>query len=211
MKQIHVVLADDHVVVREGIKHVINSQPDLTIDVDLGMSNEIVRHVHESGARVLVIDPGTGTEGIAVLKRCRTECPKTHVLVLTARAESELVRVAFAVGADGYLLKFVSAAAFLAGLRAVALGQRVLDPKLASVLSESPPDVRTDSRVLSGREREILRHIALGHTHAEIAELLFLSDKTVETYRRRIKLKTGLKTRADFIRFGVCDESREKA
>jgi two-component system response regulator NreC len=201
----HVVLADDHVVVREGLRHLVNGQSDFVVDADGGAGPEAVRHVRESGARVLVIDPGAGPGGVATIRQCRAECPLVHVMVLTAREEPELVRAAFAAGADGVLLKTVTAATFLAGLRAVAVGQRVLDPRLASVTDDAPPDPRADPRALSGREREILRHIALGRTHAEIAALLFLSDKTVETYRRRIKQKTGLKTRADFVRFGPGD------
>jgi DNA-binding NarL/FixJ family response regulator len=205
LNRTHVVLADDHAVVREGLRLLVNGQPDLVVDADGGTGPEAVRNVRESGARVLVIDAGSGPDGVATIKRCRAECPHAHVLVLTAREEPELVRAAFAAGADGVLLKGVTAATFLAGLRAVAVGRRVVDPRLASILGDDPPDPRADPRALSGREREILRHIALGRTHAEIAALLFVSDKTVETYRRRIKQKTGLKTRADFVRFGPAD------
>ena len=182
MSRIRIVLADDHIVLREGLRSVINSQPDLLVEAEAGTGTDAVNRVRETGANVLSLDlsmPGCG--GISTIKRVRAESPKTGILILTMHDDPEYVRAAFAAGAHGYLLKTAPASEYLAGIRGVAAGQRVVDPGLQKYLDEPSSEPRSKPVLLSRREREILEHLTLGLTHHEISARLLISEKTVET------------------------------
>jgi two-component system response regulator NreC len=200
-----VVLADDHAVLRDGLRVLINAQPDLEVVAEAGTGPEAVERVRETGARVLCLDlsmPGWG--GAGTIERVRAASPRTRVLVVTMHDDPAYVRSAVTAGADGYMLKTTPVAALLAAIRGVAAGDRVIDAPLRPHLDGEPRRTPAgDQSQLSRREREVLELLSRGHTHQEIADKLFVSVKTIETYRARVRDKTGLKSRADFVRYGL--------
>jgi DNA-binding NarL/FixJ family response regulator len=202
MNRTKVVLADDHAILREGLRALINAQADLEVVGEAGTGTETVDRVRDLNPRVLCLDlsmPGWGS-GPTIARVCQLS-PRTRILVLTMHNDPAYVRSAFAAGAAGYFLKTSPSPELIAAIRATAVGTRVIDPTLQGVLDDAPPPAGPPQ--LSRRETEVLELLVKGHTHQEIADLLFLSVKTVETYRARLREKTGLKSRADFVRYGV--------
>lgn len=201
MSRVGIVLADDHAVLREGMRALISTQPDLEVVGEAATGTEVIDRVQEARPRVLCLDlsmPGWGSG--PTIKRVKAVSPRTRVLVLTMHDDPAYVRSALAAGADGYFLKSTPFPELLAAIRAVAVGTRVIDPVFRTLLDAAP--LLADPQ-FSRRETEVLELLVKGHTHQEIADLLFLSVKTVETYRSRLREKTGLKTRADFVRYGL--------
>jgi DNA-binding NarL/FixJ family response regulator len=195
-------LADDHAILREGLRVLINTQPDLQVVGEAATGIEAVDRVQETAPRVLCLDismPGWGNG--PTIKRVTAISPRTRTLVLTMHNDPAYVRTAIAAGAAGYMLKSTPLPDLLTAIRTVATGVRVIDQALGGVF-DSPANV-SGTPQFSRREGEVLELLVKGHTHQEIADLLFLSVKTVETYRSRLRDKTGLKSRADFVRYGV--------
>jgi DNA-binding NarL/FixJ family response regulator len=202
MTRTKVVLADDHAILREGLRALINAQADLEVVGEAGTGTETVDRVQELNPRVLCLDlsmPGWGS-GSTITRVCQLS-PRTRVLVLTMHNDPAYVRSALAAGAAGYFLKTSPSPELLGAIRTTATGGRVIDPTLQPLLDGAPP--ATGALQLSRRETEVLELLVKGHTHQEIADLLFLSVKTVETYRARLREKTGLKSRADYVRYGL--------
>jgi len=203
MKRTRIVLADDHAVLREGLRFLIEAQPDFEVVGEAGTGQEAITRVGETTPAVLCLDlsmPGGGVA--ATIQNVKALSPLTRVMILSMHSEPAYVRSAFAAGADGYILKSSHTSVLLAGLRETARGERVVDSALNDLLSESPK--RPGPTVaLSRREQEVISLLARGHTHQEIADQLLVSVKSVETYRARVREKLGLKTRADFVRYGL--------
>ncbi|MDY3561842.1 response regulator transcription factor [Gemmata sp. JC673] len=202
MPRTRIVLADDHVILREGLRALISAQPDLEVVGEAASGAETVECVQATEPRVLCLDlsmPGWGSA--TTINRVTQLAPRTRVLVLTMHNDPAYVRSALAAGAAGYFLKTTPFPDLLAAIRAVATGAQVIDPALGDVLDGPPPPAERSQ--LSRRETEVLELLVKGLTHQEIADLLFLSVKTVETYRARLREKTGLKTRADYVRYGI--------
>ena len=201
MNRTRIVLADDHAILREGLRTLIDAQPDLQVVGEAGTGQEAVDRVAEALPKVLCLDlsmPGWGWA--TTVERVRAASPTTRILILTMHDDPAYVRTAVALGAEGYALKSSPTASLLTALRGVAAGQRIIDASLRDVLDKSPSAAAT--AVLSRREQEVLELLVRGHTHQEIADKLFVSVKTVETYRARVREKTGLVSRADFVRYG---------
>ena len=136
----------------------------------------------------------------ATIERLKAFSSRTRILVLTTNDDPAELKVTLAAGADGYILKTEPTETVVAAIHGVLAGLKVVSAHFNDVKPENP-----DPRIpveLSSREREVLALLAKGHTHQEIADILFVSVKTVETYRARVREKTGLKTRADFVRYG---------
>ena len=202
MPRTRVVLADDHLILREGLRALINAQPDLEVVGEAASGTETIDRVQATEPRVLCLDlsmPGWGSA--TTIARVTQLAPRTRVLVLTMHNDPAYVRSALAAGAAGYFLKTTPFPDLLAAIRTVAVGNRAIDPALGDVLESPPP--AGEQPPLSRRETEVLELLVRGLTHQEIADQLFLSVKTVETYRARLREKTGLKTRADFVRYGL--------
>ncbi|MBP3958450.1 response regulator transcription factor [Gemmata sp. G18] len=202
MNRTKVVLADDHAILREGLRALISIQADLEVVGEAATGLEAIDRVQETIPRVLCLDlsmPGWGSG--PTIARVNQVSPRTRVLVLTMHNDPAYVRSALAAGAAGYFLKSSPSHELLAAIRATATGARVIDSALQGVLEDAPPPAGLPQ--FSRRETEVLEHLVKGHTHQEIADLLFLSVKTVETYRARLREKTGLKSRADFVRYGL--------
>jgi two-component system response regulator NreC len=203
---IRVLIVDDHAVVRSGLRRVLEAEGDLEV---VGEAGDLRTAVFETRAQKpavvlmdLVMPGGSGIEAtVAVLK----EAPEATVLVLSMQDDPRYVREAFEAGASGYVLKEAADAEVVEAIREVAGGGRYVHPALGArlVAADAEERARADADPLSDREREVLRLLALGHTNQEIAKMLYLSVRTVETHRAHIMQKLRLTTRAELVRYAI--------
>jgi two-component system response regulator NreC len=191
---ITIVVADDHAVVRGGLRRLLDAEPDLRVVAEAGDVDETKARMAEHEPAILLLDlhmPGGGS--LPSLPAIREASPRTGVLVLTMQDDPGFAREAMLRGARGYLLKEAEEADLLNAVRTVAAGSTYLQPELGARLLEAPSP-------LTQRERDVLRLLALGHTNAETAERLHLSVRTVETHRANIQSKLGSTNRAELVR-----------
>lgn len=212
MAKIRVVLADDHAVLRSGLRLLINTQRDMEVVGEAGSHHETLEAVRQFGPDVLLLDltmpGGSGTKLIDTLSR---EYPGTRVLVLTMHDDPAYFRQAMAAGAAGYLVKKAADTDLLTAIRTVAQGRvyappdLALEPRGTRGQGLERPGAKTGGALesLSVREREVLALLAEGHTNQAIADRLYLSVKTVESYRARVMGKLGLRNRAELTRFAL--------
>ena len=208
MPKIRVLVADDHAVLRSGLRLLINTQPDMEVVGEAGTFFETLEAVRSIQPDVISLDwempGGTGAKLIETLAR---DFPQTRILVLTMHHDPAYFRLAVASGAAGYVMKKSADSELLTAIRTVAKGrsyaQIELDPgpMAASPVVLSGTASRMDS--LSEREREVFGMVARGHTSQAIADKLFLSVKTVESYRARLMAKLGLQNRAELTQFAL--------
>jgi two-component system, NarL family, response regulator NreC len=199
---IRVVIADDHAVVRRGLRHVLDSEEDLEVVAEAATLSDARRYILGHRPDVLVLDLNL-PEGLSLdaIPGIRTEFPDTQIVVLTMQDEPAYARQALSAGALGYVLKEAAEAELVEAVRRAAEGDRFLNPRLGARVAAAPPPGPPDG--LSEREVEVLRMIALGHTNAEIAEQLYLSVRTVETHRAHIQQKLRLGSRAELVRYAL--------
>jgi two-component system response regulator NreC len=199
---IRVVIADDHAVVRRGLRQVINSEDDLEVVAEAANLSDARRYVRGHHPHVLVLDLNL-PEGLSLnaIPDIRAEFPDTQVVVLTMQNEPAYARQALSAGALGYVLKEAAESELVEAVRRAAAGDTYLNPRLGARVAAEPPPGPPDG--LSEREVEVLRMIALGHTNAEIAQQLYLSVRTVETHRAHIQQKLRLGSRADLVRYAL--------
>src|ERR671935_1455510 len=203
---IRVLIADDHGVVAEGLKHLIEAQADLQVIGIVADGREAVRLSRDSQPDVVVMDLSMPElNGADATRAILERDPKCRVIVLSMYAEREYVRRALKAGATGYVVKRSAAKELVDAIRAVHAGQRYLSPRVADVvIDDYAADERDDPLArLSAREREVLQLLAEGKTGAEIAQRLALSPKTVETYRARLVEKLGIRDVAGLVRFAI--------
>jgi two-component system response regulator NreC len=196
------VLADDHAVVRAGLRMLLEREGDLEVVAEAGDLDSARRYVRGHRPRVLVLDLNMpGGSSLAAIPAIRGEFPDTQIVVLTMQEEPAFAREALGAGALGYVLKEAADDELVEAVRRAAVGESYLNPTMgARIASEGvagPPDD------LSEREVDVLGLIALGHTNAEIAERLFLSVRTVESHRARIQQKLNLSTRAELVGYAL--------
>jgi two-component system, NarL family, response regulator NreC len=202
---ITIVLADDHAVVRSGLRMVLEREVDFTVVSEAGDAEAALRTVLGHKPTVLVLDlnmPGE-LSSLDAIPRVREASPATHVVVLTMQEDPEFARQALRAGAAGYVLKEAADDELVNAVRSVAAGETYLNPRLGAVLAAAPPEPSGPPDDLTEREVEVLRLIALGHTNAEIAQQLFLSVRTVESHRAHIQQKLGRSTRAELVRYAL--------
>lgn len=201
-KTIRVVIADDHSVVRRGLRQVLDAEDGFDVVAEASDLDGARRYVRGHHPDVLVLDlnmPGGSTlEGIPEI---RAEFPETQIVVLTMQDEPAYARHALTAGALGYVLKEAAEAELVEAIRRAAAGDIYLNPRLGARVAAEPPPGPPDG--LSEREVEVLRLIALGHTNGEIAERLFLSVRTVETHRAHIQQKLRLGARSELVRYAL--------
>ena len=210
MARIRILLADDHAVLRTGLRMLISSQRDLEVVGEASDGDEAVRKATALRPDVALVDismPGSG--GIKAIERIRQAVPATRVLVLTMHDVPAYLRASLAAGASGYVVKRSADSDLLAAIRDVHRGRTVLDPSLSvrathgSLRRRGSVDSTAPAALLSQREREVLELIAQGFTNQQIADHLGLSVKTVETYRARLVEKLGLQSRAELVRYAL--------
>jgi DNA-binding NarL/FixJ family response regulator len=203
---IKILIADDHGVVAEGLKHLIEAQSDMQVIATVGDGREAVRVAREEQPDVVLMDLSMPElNGADATRAILERDPKVRVIVLSMYAEREYVRRALKAGASGYVVKRSAGKEVVEAIRAVYAGQRYLSPKVADVvIDDYAGDEKQDPLArLSAREREVLQLLAEGRTGAEIAARLALSQKTVETYRARLVEKLGIRDVAGLVKFAI--------
>jgi two-component system response regulator NreC len=210
MNPIRILVTDDHAVLRAGLTALLNAEPDLTVVGEASDGSECLRVAQAVQPDVILLDINMpGMNGLEVLPLLRQSAPQSRVLVLTMHDDSTYLRQVLRAGGAGYVLKQAADKELLSAIRTVYSGGTFLHPAHAQALLTDPsaatPPVQSDNRLeqLSEREQEVLTLIALGYSNKEIAEKLFLSVKTVETYKARIMEKLELTTRAALVRFAL--------
>lgn len=207
MSKLDVVIADDHAVVRQGLRLLIDSQEDMHVVGEAGDGRQALELVEQLNPAVIVVDVSMPVmNGIELTARLAEVPRKTKVLALTANEDRGYMHRLFSSGVVGYLLKRSAADELIRAIRSVSQGLRYIDPsileELVSLADPTLPSPKADA-VLSEREGEVLRMIAQGLSNKEIAARLEISVKTVETYKARSMQKLGLRGRADIVRFAV--------
>jgi two-component system response regulator NreC len=197
-----IVLADDHAVVRAGLRMLLGAEPGFEVVAEAGNTQDAARFVRGHHPDVLVLDLNMpGESGLELIPRICAEAPETRIVVLTMQRDPAFARQALSAGALGYVVKDAADVELVQAVRFAADGQHYLNPQLGARLAATPADARPGD--LTEREIEILRLIALGYTNPEIAGRLFLSVRTIEAHRAHIHQKLDLSTRAELVRFAL--------
>lgn len=203
---IRIVIADDHAIVRVGLRQILSAEPDFQVVGEAGNHGEVIQLLRREGSDVLLLDIAMpGKNGIETLKQVRQEWPKLPVLMLSAYPEDQYGFRALKAGAAGYLTKMAAADQLVAAVRQVTRGRKYITPELAESLAESfDRDTEIEPHaLLSDREFQTLKLIAAGKPLAQIGAELALSPKTVSVYRARLLAKLGLHTNADLTRYAI--------
>lgn len=199
---ITVVLADDHVVVREGLRLLLDAVPDIEVIAEAGDIEGTVNAVERHGPHVLVFEPLIAPEtGLPAIRRVTGECPATRIVILTAQQTPSFAGEAMQLGATGYVPKAAAGRQLIRAIRMAAQGKTYLEPQLGARLATHIAAAKRAAPELTERELEVLRLIASGHTNREAAERLFISVRTVENHRARIQRKLGRSTRSDLVAY----------
>ncbi|HXF84890.1 MAG TPA: response regulator transcription factor [Anaerolineales bacterium] len=205
-----ILLADDHAVLRAGLRLLLTSQNEYEVVGEAASGTETLSLAEELQPDLILLDlsmPALG--GLDTLPALRKLAPTAKILILTMHDDPQYLRQALKHGASGYVLKKAADSELLSAIKAVLRGEMYVHPSMTRVLLEDmlpasrPTEEENVWETLSEREQEVLKLVALGHTSAEIAEQLNLSAKTVETYRARGMEKLGLRTRAALVKFAL--------
>ena len=203
-EKITIVVADDHQVVRTGLKLLLDSEADFEVVAEAGDVASASRAVLGYKPDVVVLDLNMPDgSSLPAIPKMLSDSPGTNIVVLTMQEDPAFAREALQAGARGYVLKEAADGELVEAVRMAAEGRTYLHPELGARIVSEPPVPAGPPDDLTEREVEILRLIALGHTNAEIAEQLFLSVRTVESHRARIQQKTRLGTRAELVRYAL--------
>lgn len=206
-KRTRIILADDHKVLREGLKVLINSEPDLVVVGEVETGDEVIQILFSTHPDVIIMDLGMpGLSGLEAIQQIRQMGLGVKIVVLSMHVAHEIVMQAIRAGCDGYVPKSTAHSNLLLAIREVVRGRRYLHPTAATVVIDELTLQQNKTRlleILSERELEVLKLTAFGFTSREIAEELVLSPKTVETYRQRAMQKLDLERRSDLVRFAL--------
>ncbi len=207
---IRIMITDDHAVFRSGLRALLEKEEDFEVVAESGSGIDTLRLLDDTPCDVLLLDISMpGMSGTRVAEEALNKQPKLAIVVLTMHEHEEYLRELFRLGARGYVLKKSTGTELVQAIRAANRGSVYVDPEMTSVLV-SPFVGRSSTKAESGRlglltprEREICRLLALGYTNTEVAEKLFISGRTVETHRGNIMSKLELQTRAELVRFAI--------
>jgi two-component system response regulator NreC len=202
--RVKIVIADDHVVVRRGLRLLLDAAEAFEVVAEAGNVEDARRYVRAHRPAVLVLDLNMpGEDSLEAIPQIRDESPATAIVVLTMQSDTAFARTALQAGANGYVLKEAADDELVEAVRAAARGETYLNPRLGARLAAEPPAPAGPPDDLTEREVEILRLIALGHTNGEIASQLYLSVRTVESHRAHIQQKLRRTTRAELVRYAL--------
>ena len=207
--KLRLLLADDHETVREGLRMIINAQPDMQVVATAGDGREAIAQAERIAPDIVIMDISMpGLNGLAATMQLTERCPSARVLTLTRHADSSYLQQLLRAGASGYVLKQSRPTELLHAIRAVATGGKYLDasitaPVIGSYAKQAPPPGPEPTTPLSPRETEVLRLIAWGNTNKEIAARLDLSVKTVEAHKANGMRKLGMRGRIDIVRYAL--------
>jgi DNA-binding NarL/FixJ family response regulator len=208
MTKVRILIAEDHQTVREGLKYIINAQPDLEVIAEASDGNEAVLRAQELGPDIVLMDVSMpGMNGLKATERLKECCPKVRVIALTRHKDDGYLRQVLRAGASGYVLKQSPAGELIHAIRAISKGGKYLDPSVAEKVMGSftgKTSFPTSGDVmLSEREAEVLRLIAWGYSNKEIASRIDLSVKTVEVHKANGMKKLGMNGRTDIVRYAL--------
>jgi two-component system response regulator NreC len=199
-----IVIADDHTVVRQGLRMLIDADPELQVVAEAGTVPDAERLTRAHRPTVLVLDLNMhGESGLEAIPRLRANAPDTAIVVLTMQDDPGFARQALQRGALGFVLKEAADEELLAAVHLAAAGGTYLNPRLGARIASQPTEPSGPPDDLTEREVEVLRLIALGHTNTEIAQQLFLSTRTIETHRAHIQQKLRRTSRAELVRYAL--------
>jgi two-component system, NarL family, response regulator NreC len=201
---VRVVLADDHAIMRGGLRRLLEAEAGCEVVAEAGTVDDTVRFVgaHKPDVLVLDLNMPDGTS-LPAIPRLREVSPETRIVVLTMQIEPAFAREALRAGAVGYVLKEAADEELVAAINAAVEGRSFLNPEFAARVATAPPLESGPPDDLTEREAEVLTLIALGHTNSEIAEQLYLSIRTVETHRSHIQQKLRLSKRSELVRYAL--------
>jgi DNA-binding NarL/FixJ family response regulator len=203
---ITIMIVDDHGIVRSGLASLIESEPDYELVGVASGGHEALIIAKEHKPRIAIVDfEMDDMTGLELTEKLKSEVPETRVLMLTMHDEAPLVAAAIKSGAAGFLVKKAVGTELIAAVRTLYEGRTYFSVTLGadSTTVNAMPDQDYDLSLLSPREQQVLRLIALGYTNLEIADKLDVSDRTIGTYRTRIAEKLGLKSRVEIVRFAL--------
>jgi len=203
---IRVLLADDHAIVRAGLKEILADTGDITVAGEATNGQEVMARIRGQDYDVAVLDMSMpGRSGIELIKQVKDEKPKLRILVLTMHSEEQYAVRSLKAGASGYLTKDSAAEQLVAAIRKIAAGGAYVSPETAErlALGASPRVEAAPHTLLSDREFQVLQLIAGGQSVSGIAKRLALSVKTVSTHKTRILQKMGLTNQAELIRYAL--------
>lgn len=213
MASIKLLVAEDHEIVRAGLRALLERQPDFEVVADLAAEGDIQAQMEQTRPNVVVIEIATNSQSrFKKVDELHRASPTTPIVVLSSLDDVATVKSALTVGVSGYVLKQSDPSELYGAIRAVAEGKKYLDRSIASDVIQSVlgrPDKAHDAHgersgeALSQREREVLELVAHGFTNKQIADRLFLSVKTIEVYRSRVGRKLGLRSRSELVRFAL--------
>jgi two-component system response regulator NreC len=218
-ERIRVLIVDDHAVLRAGLHLLLDAQPDMVVVGEADTVEQAIKLDADLRPDVVLMDlalpirPGDASivpSGLEAIRRINAERPEARVLALTMHDDEGYLRAVLAAGGAGYVLKQAADTELLSAIRAVWRGGSYLHPEHVQLLLEGTPSSPTGEQgvddsyeMLSPRERQVLRFIALGHTNQQVADMLCLSVKTIETYKARLMAKLDLTGRAALVRYAL--------
>lgn len=203
---IRLVVADDHAIVREGLKQILASVPDFQVVGEAADGAQVMQRVRETEFDLLLLDLSMpGRSGMELIRLVRAEKPRVRILVLSMHQEMQYAVRAIKSGASGYLTKESASAELEQALRKIAAGGAYVTADVAQqlALGAMPDHVVAPHEILSAREFEVFRHLAEGASVTEIAQLLHLSAKTVSTHKTNLMHKLGVGNPAELVRYAI--------
>ncbi len=211
MNKIRLLLADDHAVLRAGLKALLNAQPDMQVVAEASDGEEAVRKSYETAPDIVLMDiTMPRLSGLEATQQIKNQNQAIKILVLTMHEDERYLYNMLNAGASSYVPKKAADTEVIDAIRATYRGEHFIHSSMTTGLvtemrgKEKPnPVEHLDQDILSQREREVLRLLAMGHTNQQTADKLYLSVKTVETYKTRLKEKLGLKGRAELVRYAI--------
>jgi DNA-binding NarL/FixJ family response regulator len=211
IKEYGIILADDHALMREGIRNLINATKGLQVIGEVSDGMELLKLMKKTRPDMVILDISMpGQRGIEAAKEIRDRYPEVEILFLTMHKSSEFLSMALEVGAKGYLLKEDTGPQLLQAIQEIRNGRSYLSPKLSQEFSTEMIDICRGDRKpatnsLTHRERQILKLIAEGNTDRQISDLLFISLRTAQRHRFNIRTKLNLKRTADLVKYAISE------
>jgi len=205
---IRILMADDHGIVREGMKHLFALTADIAVVAEAANGGQVLERLQQGGFDVILLDMSMpGVSGVNLITRIRSHSPHIPILVLSMHNEPQIARRALNAGAAGYLTKDSEPEILVTAVRKVAQGGRFIDPALAGqmVFETNDPGQKAPHEQLSEREYEILLRLAKGKSLNEIADELAISNKTVSTHKTRLMQKMNFSSNADLVHYAVAN------
>ncbi|SAL17329.1 response regulator protein [Caballeronia udeis] len=202
---IRILIADDHAIVRSGLKQIIATTEDIVVAGEAAQGAEVIEKLRTCQVDLLLLDMTMpGISGVDLIRRVRTEHPVLPVLVLSIHNEAQVVARAVRAGATGYVTKDSDPDILLAAIRKLAGGGRFMDPKLVDVMVFDTHSMdAAPHKILSDREFQVLHLLAAGKSINAIADVLVLSAKTISTHKMRLMQKLGIENNAELIRYAI--------